>query len=99
MEALGLAEHLKFIVTAAEVGVQKPDPRIFEETMRRAGCAPEEFVHVGDSLSGDVAGAKDAGARAIWFNPSGRPRTGCIAPDAEVRALAELSGLLEEWKG
>jgi putative hydrolase of the HAD superfamily len=87
------------MVTATEVGFQKPDPRIFEAAMRRAGCACDEFAHVGDSLIGDVAGAKVAGAWAIWFNPSGLPPAGDAVPDAEVRTLSELPGLLERWKG
>ena len=98
LEALGLAHLFQFMVTATEVGFQKPDPRIFEAAMRRAGRTRDEFAHVGDSLAGDVAGAKAAGARAIWFNPAGVPRTGDVAPDAEIRTLLELPGLLERWK-
>jgi FMN hydrolase / 5-amino-6-(5-phospho-D-ribitylamino)uracil phosphatase len=99
LETLGLADLFKFMVTATEVGFQKPDPRIFQAATWRAGCVAKEMAHVGDSLAGDIAGAKAAGARAIWFNPSGAARMGEVAPDAEVHALSELPGLLETWNG
>ena len=53
------------VITSAEVGVAKPDRRIFEAALAAAGCAPGEAVHVGDSAENDVAGAEAAGIRAI----------------------------------
>ena len=53
------------VITSAEVGAAKPDPRIFEAALDAAGCRAEEAVHIGDSKETDVAGAEAAGIRAI----------------------------------
>jgi putative hydrolase of the HAD superfamily len=95
LAALGLDDLFDFILTATDAGVQKPDPRIFQAAMERAGCSASETAHVGDSVRSDVAGAKAAGAWAIWFNPTGRANPYAVAPDREVRALVELPETLK----
>lgn len=94
MAELGLADLFSFLITATDIGVQKPDPRIFQAAMDRVGCAPGEMAHVGDSLRSDVAGAKAAGAWSIWFNPEGRANHRAIAPDREVHSLMDLPEVL-----
>ncbi|MGB4075938.1 HAD family hydrolase [Pseudomonas sp.] len=94
---LGLADYFQFALCAEELGVGKPDPKPFEEALKRAGIAAEHAVHIGDHPSDDIAGAKAAGLRAIWFNPQAKPWTGTTAPDAEIRSLAELPTLLHSW--
>lgn len=96
LEELGLADLLQFSITAEEAGVQKPDPRIFQAAMKRAGCVPRELAHVGDALHSDVAGARAAGAWAVWFNPGGLPPDPDIIPDAECARFADLPGVLQE---
>jgi len=91
---LGLAGLFTFVVFASDVGVDKPDPRIFRIAMERARCEPSQFVHVGDSLRSDVAGAKMAGARAVWFNRNPLPISPDPKPDAVITALKELPGVL-----
>jgi HAD superfamily hydrolase (TIGR01509 family) len=69
LEGLGLARHLDFIVDSSQVGVEKPDPRIFHLALERAGVAAEEAVYVGDLYSIDVVGARAAGLSAILMDP------------------------------
>ncbi|MFH2201903.1 MAG: HAD family hydrolase [Elusimicrobiota bacterium] len=45
-------------VTSEEVGVEKPDPRIYREACRRLGCRPAEALMVGDSWKDDILGAR-----------------------------------------
>ena len=55
------------MVISQEVGVSKPDPRIFEIAM---GDTPREKVlMIGDGLQSDVRGANNAGVDVCWFNP------------------------------
>jgi putative hydrolase of the HAD superfamily len=63
--ALGLGEHLSAVVASAEVGVEKPDPRIFLAALARLGVEPREAVHVGDRRRDDVEGAQAAGMGAL----------------------------------
>ena len=60
LEELGLREHFAAIVTSAEAGAPKPDPRIFELALERLGTAPERTLHVGDAEA-DELGARAAG--------------------------------------
>jgi len=61
----------KFLVTSEEMGFEKPDPRIYAEACRRARCRPSQALMVGDNREHDVLGARRAGLRAVWLDPSG----------------------------
>jgi putative hydrolase of the HAD superfamily len=69
LASLGLAQHLDFIIDSSEVGVEKPDPRIFHIALERAGLRPHEAAYVGDLYSIDVAGARAAGLHPILMDP------------------------------
>jgi putative hydrolase of the HAD superfamily len=57
------------VIDSTVVGAAKPDPRIFEIALERAGSTPGATVHVGDTLINDVAGARAAGITPIHFDP------------------------------
>ncbi len=80
-----LEPFIDALVVSEELGVSKPDPRIFRVALERVGAAANETVMLGDSWTADVAGARACGIRAIWFNRHGLP-----APEPgveEIRAL------------
>lgn len=58
------------IVTSEQAKYAKPRKEIFLHALSKFGLNPDEVIHVGDSLSGDVACATEAGIRAIWLNRS-----------------------------
>jgi putative hydrolase of the HAD superfamily len=60
LDDLGLADRFVTVVTSAEAGAPKPDPRIFELALERLGVSPERALHVGDAPA-DEAGARAAG--------------------------------------
>ena len=60
LEELALADHFATVVTSAEAGAPKPDPRIFELALERLRVRPERALHVGDSEA-DEEGARAAG--------------------------------------
>jgi putative hydrolase of the HAD superfamily len=86
----GLLEHVRAVVTSAEVGVAKPGRGIFEHALALAGAEPAAAVHVGDSIDNDVAGARAAGIRPVLVARDGPAPAGVQA----VRSLAELPALL-----
>jgi putative hydrolase of the HAD superfamily len=63
----GLRELLDAVATSAEVGASKPDARLFEVALELVGAAPDQAIHVGDSLAADVEGALGAGLHAVWL--------------------------------
>lgn len=85
----GLDEYIDFMVTSEEVGPPKPDPEMFYIALKRAGCTKDEAVVVGDSWASDITGAKNAGIRAVWYNPRRLPR-----PDDGDPEVGEMRSLL-----
>jgi putative hydrolase of the HAD superfamily len=93
MASLGLAPHLDVVLDSAEVGVEKPDPRIFALALAAAGgLAPGEAAYVGDLYSVDVLGARAAGLEAMLIDPGAGwgPRDCVVVP----HALAAVERLL-----
>jgi putative hydrolase of the HAD superfamily len=62
LEKAGLAAYLSAVVSSAETGAEKPDPRVFVEALTRLGVQAERAVHIGDDEA-DQAGALAAGLR------------------------------------
>ena len=93
LEAHGLAAQVDFLIDSSEVGVEKPDPRIFGIGLARAGVAASEAAYVGDLYSVDVLGARSAGLAAVLIDPRGYwgARDCLLARDAE-HAVAILLG-------
>ena len=69
LNSLGLTTHLDFVLDSAEVGVEKPDPRIFQLALAEARVAHGEAAYIGDLYSIDVRGARAAGMRAVLLDP------------------------------
>ncbi len=72
LAALDLLPILNGALSSAEVGWRKPHTAMFEAGLAQMNVRAAEAIHVGDSLSEDVAGAHAAGLRAVWI-PHGRP--------------------------
>lgn len=67
IERIGVGQCFVGSLGAREVGVGKPDARIFAAACERLGCAPGEVLHIGDDLRLDVQGALAAGLQAAWI--------------------------------
>jgi len=100
IEALGIAEHLDAALFSSEVGVRKPDPRIFTTMLEELVVEPNDAIFVGDRLNDDIAGAKGVGMRAVLTHEFRREEVdGGPRPDAVIEQLPELPGLIERWRG
>ena len=86
----GFDRHLDAIVISEEAGVAKPDPAIFRQALERLSVDAAETVMIGDAWATDIAGARAAGVRAIWFNPHGTSRPEAWQDVEEIRALAPV---------
>jgi putative hydrolase of the HAD superfamily len=91
MERLGLSRFFDVMLDSHLEGVEKPDPRLFQIALERAGAKPAQTLHVGDFYWIDVVGARHAGLRAVLLDAAG------LYPDADcprVTSLAELARLI-----
>jgi len=68
LKHLGIYDYFEVVSISEEVGVPKPDAKIFEVTLERLGLTANEVIMVGDSLASDIAGAQALGIRSIWLN-------------------------------
>lgn len=91
LAALGVADAFETIVHAGHDAPPKPSPEPFHRALEALSVEPERAVHVGNSLSADVAGAKAAGLRAAWLPETPGADPGDHAPDYVLSSLAELS--------
>lgn len=68
MDESGLREYCDIVVVSGDLGVHKPDKKIFEITAERLGLKCEECVYVGDHPINDIQGALSSGMSAIRMN-------------------------------
>jgi predicted HAD superfamily phosphohydrolase YqeG len=96
--ALGLVNldyYFHQIFTPNELSAKKPDPLFFQNMVEKIHRPIEEIVMIGDDYIKDIVGAKLAGWKAIWFNPSGLTSNGHLPlQDMEIRNLEEIPGVL-----
>lgn len=79
------------VVDSEEVGRFKPHVSMFREACARLGVDPARAAYVGDSPWADVAGARNAGLRAVWINRHGVDWPDDIdPPEATIASLEEL---------
>lgn len=64
-----LRPYFDVIVCSEEIGINKPDPEIFNYSLKKANAVPENSVMIGDDYEVDVLGAERVGMRAYHFNP------------------------------
>ena len=75
LERAGLAPCFTHTLISEEVGINKPQPGIFEIALQRNGITADEALMIGDSYTSDIAGAKAAGIDQLWIKGDGLPVT------------------------
>ena len=94
VRASGLAEHLDGVMSVDDVGVYKPDPRVYQLAVDRLGIAPARIGFV-SSNGWDAAGAKAFGFTVFWINRARAPiERHAPAPDRMLQSFGELPSLL-----
>lgn len=65
----GIAHFFDSVLCSEEVGVNKPDPKVFQEAMSRAKTKAESAIMIGDDFNADIIGAENVGMRGLLFDP------------------------------
>ena len=97
IQGTNLARFFDAILISGEVGVGKPDCRIFKLALEALTVLPSETVMVGDSLTRDILGAQHAGIKGIWLNRSGNGAANQVTPDVQITSLHQLHELLPNF--
>lgn len=83
--------HKVFI--SEDVGAVKPSPAFFAHMLNVLGAKPEECLMIGDSMTNDIWGAKNAGMNTCYYRPDGKKPEKPVA-DYQIRQLEKLFEIL-----
>jgi len=93
VEGVGLGDLGDSGFYSGELGVAKPDPRIFRAAAEALGLPTDRITYVGDRWDVDVLGSAAAGMRPVWLNRTAQSRR----PDSKDAAVPALEiGSLDE---
>lgn len=68
LDRFDLTKYFSELVISDEVGLHKPDPRIFEHALMSVKADPSHCVMVGDRVDNDIRPAKSMGMRTVWLD-------------------------------
>lgn len=88
----GLKPLFDVLLCSDQVGVNKPDPKIFRRALQLAGAKRKESLMIGDNLIADCVGARNEGIDQVFFNPKSQRHTQSLT--YEITTLTELLDIL-----
>ncbi len=93
----GIEPFFEEIFISQDVGINKPDKGYFDYCFARIpNFQPEKTLIVGDSLSSDILGGKNAGIATCWVNPTHKTCDPDRKPDYEIESITQLEALLKK---
>ena len=96
LASAGIEPYFEGIFLSEEIGFVKPQKEFFDYCFARIpGFSKDEALLVGDSLTSDILGGKNAGIATCWFSPDNQA-PGEIRPDFTIQTLSELPILLKD---
>ncbi|MEM4880580.1 MAG: HAD family hydrolase [Desulfurococcaceae archaeon] len=95
LRKLGISRYFKQCVFSDEVGISKPDRRIFLLFAGRMGVDPSRFIYVGDNVVEDIGGALSSGGVGVLI--SRRSTEKKYVPELRVALISNLRDLVEVY--
>ena len=92
LSSSGLDAYFDLVVTSELAGSLKPDPGIFNYSLRAVGVDSTDCVMIGDNPDTDIAGAREAGIDQVYYDPQGLNEV--MNPTYKIRNLGQLQELL-----
>ena len=99
IESTGLNQFIDGLFVSEDMGVSKPAPEYFDIVLKKIDEPKETCIVIGDSLSSDMLGAKNAGLFSVWFMPTGDIEQALKEYDINftVQNFDELLSVLKGW--
>ena len=98
LKSYGIHQFFDLIFASAELGLSKPDQKIFRLAQERAGCSPGQAWMIGDRLDNDIKPAMEIGWKTIrilhGYNRKQQPDDESEMPDYTISELTELLEIL-----
>ena len=95
IKTLGMQDYFSCIVLATEIGLKKPDPRIFLHTAKQLQLPPGKCLYIGDNYENDIVGAKGAGMKTCWFHRKNMKTESSFQADYMIENLEEAVRIIE----
>lgn len=96
LTSAGLYPYFAEVFISQELGYNKPAKEFFDACFSKIpDFDPQKAIMVGDSLTSDILGGKNAGLHTCWVNPAHAPGRPDIVPDYEIESISRLEALLE----
>lgn len=87
----GLLPFFKSVFVSEEIGFQKPSSQFFTHVFSHIpNLIPEKTLVIGDSLTSDIQGGKNANIDTCWYNPGKLKNASGVEPDYEIDQLEKL---------
>ena len=98
INSTGLQDYFDAIIISEEVGIEKPDKRVFQVALDKLGVEAENAVMVGNRIDADIVGANRIGMKSVWFRWNDRYEEIIGSEDEKpnfmIKSLSELPGIL-----
>jgi putative hydrolase of the HAD superfamily len=97
---LRIHDFLDEIIISEEVGIRKPNPKLFEIPLHRFGIQPQQCVYIGDNYERDIIPCLELGIHTVLIHRGGKhdsavPKMGDKKPDYEISSLSELDQIVK----
>ena len=92
MRSAGIHGYFKKIFSSERVGHKKPSREIFEHALSEIGSTAKQTVMIGDNLTTDIGGARNAGIDHIFYNPHKVVHQETVT--WEIHHLSEIQNIL-----
>ena len=95
-EDSGLGQYMDGIFISDEIGVEKPNIGFFRPVLELLkGIEPNRILVVGDSLTSDMRGGNNIGAKCCWYNPKKKKNTTEVHIDYDISKLCDVEKILK----
>lgn len=93
--ASGISEHFTEIIISDEIGIAKPDIRIFEYALNKLKHSDKfSVLMIGDKLNSDIAGGNNYGIDTCWVNSDKNSNSTDISPTYEIDSISKLTEIV-----
>ena len=93
MRTAGIEKYFDALILSEDIGVNKPNRKLYEYALEKTGSKLEESIMIGDMFETDITGAANIGMKQIYFNPK-KKESHTFAPTYMVTELLQIKDIL-----
>ncbi|MHA2392469.1 MAG: TIGR02253 family HAD-type hydrolase [Promethearchaeota archaeon] len=101
---LGIDKLIDFVIVSDEIGIKKPNPKLFKYWLKKFGLNGTETIYIGDRIDKDIVPANVNNIYSVYLHRGGKydfyssdvKVKGNLKPDFEISNLSELISIIEE---